>query len=130
MPEPIGTDQPRFATTINHAIDLAEAGDIAQAVQLLSDLVVEFGEAASARGYLGWFLLQLGRQEEAIEQSRRAIRLAPGSEKASLIHFQVLWQSGKYIEALDEMKRFLTIRPSQTYAGIIKKWEPDLECDE
>ena len=130
MTEPIGSDLPRYAGTMNHAIDLAKVGDLAQAVQLMSDLVAEFGEAASARGYLAWFLLELGRKEEAIQQSRRAILLAPGSEKASLIHFQVLWQSGKHIEALDEMKRFLTIRPSQVYTEIIKKWEPDLERDE
>jgi tetratricopeptide (TPR) repeat protein len=129
MTEPSGSDAGRFAMTINRAIDMGEAGDIAQAVQLLSSLVEEFTEAASARGYLGWFLSQLGRHEEAIEQSRHAIRIAPGSEKASLIHFQVLWKSGKHIEALDEMKRFLTIRPSQIYTEIIKEWKPDLERD-
>lgn len=129
MPEPKGNDQPRFAMTMNHAIDLAESGNVEQAAKLLSDLLAEFSEAASVRGYLGWFLLQLGRYEEAIEQSARAIRLAPESEKASLIHFQVLWQSGKQIEALDEMKRFLTFRPSQIYTELINKWKPDLEDD-
>jgi len=36
----------------------------------------------------------------------------------------VLWKAGQHIQALDEMKRFLTIRPSQEYADIIKDWEP------
>ena len=130
MTEPIDSDQPRFAMTMNHAIDLDVVGELAQAVQLLSGLVAEFSEAASARSYLGWFLMQLGRQQEAMEQCRRAIRLAPGSEKASLIHFQVLWKCGKHIEALDEMKRFLTIRPSQAYTEIIKEWEPNLKRNE
>src|SRR5262245_31753116 len=100
MPVPKGNDLPRFAATINRATDLAEAGNVKSAAELLSELVAEFGEAASARGYLAWYLLQLGRHQEAIEQSGRAIRLAPESEKASLIHFHVLWKSGKQIEAL------------------------------
>lgn len=127
MTEPIGKDQPRFAATINKAIDYAEVGQLLQAVQLLTDLAAEFTEAASVRGYLAWYLLQLGRQEEAIEHSRRAIDLAPKSEKASLIYFHALWRAAKYIDALEEMKRFLTIRPSDVYANIIKEWEPDLD---
>ena len=130
MTEPIGDDRGRFAKSLNRAINIGEAGDLAQAVELLSTLVEEFSEAASARGYLAWFQLQLGRQREAIEQSRHAVCLAPGSEKASLIHFHVLWKSAKHIEALDEMKRFLMIRPSQVYTEIIKEWEPHLEGDE
>ncbi|MCE9555455.1 MAG: hypothetical protein K8T91_19075 [Planctomycetes bacterium] len=125
MTEPKGNDLTRFAVIINHAIALDKVGEVGQAVQLLSDLTAEFPEAASTHGYLGWFLLQLGRNVEAIIQSRHAVRLAPRSEKASLIHFHVLWKSGEHIEALDEMKRFLTIRPSEVYAGIIKEWQPN-----
>jgi hypothetical protein len=33
------------------------------------------------------------RQKEAIEQSYHAIKLAPNSEKASLIHFHALWKA-------------------------------------
>jgi tetratricopeptide (TPR) repeat protein len=126
MTEPVGTDLPAYAGKLNHAIDVAKAGDLAQAVEIMSNLVGEFTEAASGHGYLAWFLLELGRQEEAIEHSLRAIALAPNSEKASLIHFHVLWKHGKHIEALDEMKRFLTIRPSQVYTEIIREWEPHL----
>jgi predicted Zn-dependent protease len=126
MTEPIGSNQSRFVATINKAIDIAEIGQLSQALQLLTDLAAEFPEAASVRGYLAWYLLQLGRQKEAIEQSRQAIGLAPKSERASLIHFHTLWKAGKYIEALDEMKRFLTIRPSEEYSRIIKEWEPNL----
>ena len=124
MTEPIGIEQRRFAATINQAINFAKVADYPPQVQLLTDLVAEFAGAASARGYLAWFLLKLARNEEAIEQSCQAIRLAPGSETASLIHFHILWKSGQHIEALDEMRRFLTIRPSQEYTKIIKEWEP------
>jgi predicted Zn-dependent protease len=126
MTEPIGNDQRRFVATINKAIDMAEVGQLSHAVQLLTDLAAEFHEAASVRGYLAWYLLQLGRQNEAIEQSRQAVELAPKSEKASLICFHILWKAGKHIEALDEMKRFLLIRSSEAYANIIKDWGPEM----
>jgi Flp pilus assembly protein TadD len=93
MPEPIGIDLRSYRKKINYAIDLGKTGDFAQAVGVMSDLVAEYSEAASARGYLAWYLLELGRKDEAIQHSRRAILLAPRSEKVSLIHFQVLWQS-------------------------------------
>jgi tetratricopeptide (TPR) repeat protein len=127
MTEPVRSDLTRYAKKMNHAIDLAKAGNFAQALDIVSRLVEEFGEAASGHGYLAWFLLELGRHKEAIQHSRQAIALAPNSENASLIHFQVLWQSGKQIEALDEMKRFLTIRPSKLYTELICQWKPDLE---
>lgn len=130
MPEPQGKDLTRYAMAINLAITLAEAGNLAEATKLLFELVEEFSEAASAHGYLGWFLSQLGRHKEAIEQSSHAIRLAPESERASFIHFEVLWEAGKRIEALDEMKRLLKVRPSQVYEQIIKKWQDALAQDE
>lgn len=99
MAEPAKCDLSSYATAMNHAIDLAKVGKYAQAVDIVSNLVEEFGEAASAHGYLAWFLLELGRHEQAILHSSQAILLVPNSEKASLVHFQVLWQSGKQIEA-------------------------------
>jgi hypothetical protein len=50
------------------------------------------------------------------------VQLSPTSEKASFVLFDVLRTSGRHIEALDEMKRFLALRPSEEYTKIIKEW--------
>ncbi|MGA2069701.1 MAG: tetratricopeptide repeat protein [Thermoguttaceae bacterium] len=124
MTQTTGNNHPRVVSGINEAIDLAANDQNSVAVQLLTALAEEFPQASSVHGYLAWFLLQIGRHQEAIEHSREAVSLSPKSERASLVHFHVLWKAGQHIQALDEMKRFLTIRPSQEYADIIKDWEP------
>jgi tetratricopeptide (TPR) repeat protein len=77
----------------------------------------------SAHAYLGSYLSQVGRQEEAINHSRRSVELLPESERASLIHFHVLLDAGHRMDALNEMKRFLLIRPSGEYERMIEEWE-------
>ena len=126
MTQATGNDDPRVASTINEALDLAATGRIPGAAQLLTPLVAEFPNAAGVHAYLAWFLLQLGRYDDAINHSSTAVTLAPKSENGSLIHFHALWKCGKQTEALDEMKRFLLIRPSDEYSKIIKEWEPNL----
>jgi len=91
----------------------------------LTNLVVEFPQAAGAHGYLAWYLSETRRHDEAIVHSRQAINLAPTSRKASLVHFHVLSRNNQLIDALDEMKRFLILRPSEEYASMIAGWQLD-----
>ena len=124
MTQATGNDHPRVIAAINQAIDLAANDQMSVAVELLTSLSHEFPDAASVHGYLAWFLLETGRHEKAVGPSQRAVELAPRSERASLVHFHVLWRAGERIQALDEMKRFLKIQPSEEYANIIKEWKP------
>jgi len=93
------------------------------AVQLLSALTAEFPREAKLHGYLAAFLWRSGRFGEAIEPARLATVLTPQSERASLVLFHLLWKTGQRIEALDEMKRFLTGNTSGEYSRMIKEWE-------
>lgn len=124
MTQATGNDDPQVIATMNKAIALATNDQTALAVELLTNLMAEFPRAAGVRAYLAWFLFRIGRHEEAIEQSRQAVKLAPRSETGSLIHFHILWDTDNRIKALDEMKRFLMIRPSGEYVNIVKEWEP------
>lgn len=126
MTHPTGNDDPQVVAAINQAIVCAANDQTALAVQILADLVVAFPTATSVHGYLAWFLLQMGRYDEAIQHSLRAVDLAPNSERASLVYFHALWKAGQRIPALDEMRRFLLIRPSEEYSKIIE----DLELHE
>ncbi len=117
-----GNKDARVIEGIKQATDLASRGETESAVQHLSALIEEVPTAASLHGYVALFLSRLGRLDEAIRHGRQAVQLSPASEKASFVLFDALRTSGKHIEALDEMKRFLALKPSQEYAEIIKEW--------
>lgn len=126
MTQQIGNDDPRIAAVINRAIELDRNDQKSSALELLTRLAEEFPQAATVHAYLAWFLLHAHRGAEAIEHGRQAVELAPGSEKASLIYFHALWKLGQHTQALDEMKRFIAIRPSKEYSTIIKDWKLDV----
>jgi len=126
MTQQTGNDNPRLGEAINRAIELDETGQTSAALQILAKLAVEFPRAASVRAYLAWFSLHAGRSTEAIRHARRAVGLAPTSEKASLVYFHSLWKAGRLKQALAEMKRFLRIHPSNEYSKIIKDWKLDV----
>lgn len=126
MTHQIGNDDARIAAIINRAIELDRNHQTSFAVELVSRLAEEFPQAAGVHAYLAWFLLQAHRGAEAIEHARQAVKLAPRSEKASLIYFFALWKLGRHSQALDEMKRFIVIRPSKEYSTIIKDWKLDV----
>ena len=126
MTQQIGNDDTRIAATINRAIGLDQNGQVSSAVELLARLVEQFPKAAGAHAYLAWFLLHTDRRAEAIEHGRTAVELAPNSEKASLIYFHALWKSGHQTEALNEMRRFTLIHPSDEYSNMAKDWKMDV----
>ena len=119
-----GNNHPLVIATINKAIGLDADNQTALAVQLLTALAAEFPQAASVHSYLAWYFLRNSQLDEATEHGRQAVALSPKSEKASLIYFHVLWKSGQHVQALEEMKRFLTLRPSEEYINLIKEWKP------
>ncbi len=129
MTHQTGTDNshPRVIGTINQAIDLDAKDETALAVQRLTALLEEFPGAASIHAYLAWFLSRGGHFNEAIEHARQAVQLSQKSEKASLVLFHVLWKAGQQSQAIEEIRRFLAIRPSDEYTNILKKWEASEE---
>ena len=57
---------------------------------------------------------------KAIDLYKCAIKISPKSEHASLGLFHCLWDQGKTDEALEEMKRFMSISDSEDYREISK----------
>ena len=124
MTQRTGNSDPRVIAGIRRATDLGSRGDLDAAVRHLLALTEEFPAAASLHGYVALFLSRAGRLGEAIEHGRRATQLSPRSEKASLVLFKALWTDGRRMEALDEMKRYLALRPSTEYTRMIREWGP------
>jgi predicted Zn-dependent protease len=112
----------RIEETIKHAIESHANGQTSLAVQELSALAAEFPTEARVHGYLATFLWRSDRFDEALEPARQASLLSPGSERASLVLFHLLWKIGQRVEAREEMKRFLKVSPSEEYSKMIKEW--------
>lgn len=123
MIQTIGNSDPRVIEGIKQAISLDHKGETESAIRELSALLKDFPDAASLHGYIALFLSNAGRLDEAIEHGRHAIRLSPKSEKASLVLFQALSKAQRYLEALDETKRFLALKPSEEYSRMIEEWK-------
>jgi Flp pilus assembly protein TadD len=61
----------------DEAIDMQQAGKLGEAVGKLEELVVDYPDYALAHAALGVFYGKLGRQDEAVEHSRRVCELEP-----------------------------------------------------
>jgi tetratricopeptide (TPR) repeat protein len=128
MDESVKKNDPRVPEAIKQALQLHSNGQTELAVEQLAALLAEFPAVGSLHGYIALFLYFSGQLDKAIEHAVQAVVLSPRSELASFIYFRVLWKAGRHVEALDEMKRFLTIKPSRIYSDMIKEW--DLSEDE
>jgi len=115
---------PRVFDAIKHALDLDSKGETALAIQHLSAFIEELPSVGSLHGYLALLLVGTGQFDQAIEHGRQAVLLSPESEKLSFFYCNALWNAGKRVEALEEIKRFLIIKPSsKIYSQMIKEWD-------
>ncbi len=64
---------------------------------------------------------------ETVEQAVEAVRLRPTSETASFFLFHALCSERRYIEALDETKRFLAVGHSDEYAALVADLEQTMK---
>jgi predicted Zn-dependent protease len=108
---------------IADALALKSTGQAGLAVQRLLPLIEEYPELTIVHACLAFMLSCSGAHEEAIERGRKAVQMGPTGEKTSLVLFHVLYTAGRRTEAVEEMKRFLAIRPSKEYAKIAKDLE-------
>jgi predicted Zn-dependent protease len=94
-------------------------GDTQKAAETLRELVSRRPNSAVFAATLANTLKSLGNVTEAEKYFRTAVSLAPRSEKFSLGLFHCLWRQGKQVEALEEMKRFMSLSDSQDYREIL-----------
>jgi tetratricopeptide (TPR) repeat protein len=96
-------------------------GDAHGAAEIFQDLVDRRPNSAVFAATLANALGSLGNIEKAEQYFKTAVSLAPRSEKFSLGLFHYLWGQRKQLEALDEMKRFMSLSDSQDYREILSE---------
>ena len=93
--------------------------DVEGVAEALRQLVQLRPDSALFNAILANALNSLGQVDEAEHLFKKAVSLAPKSEKFSLGLFHCLWAGAKQEEALEEMKRFLSLVDSEEYQMLL-----------
>lgn len=98
----------------------AQSGNIQIAIKQLSDLIIKYPKNGLLHAVLANNYWDLGSLDAAEYEFSKAVRLYPKNEHCSLGFFHFLWEQNKQVEALDEMKRYLSFAKSKEYDEILK----------
>jgi predicted Zn-dependent protease len=120
---------PRVKIAIDEAFAFAREGQAGIAAEHILPFVEMFPAEPNLRFCIALFFHRGERFELAVEHAKEAVRLRPTWEQASWLYCSVLMKLGRKVEASDEIRRFLTRKPSQVYSGMLhdalNDWEPD-----
>jgi tetratricopeptide (TPR) repeat protein len=114
-------DRERLEPEFNHSLRLRDAGDLEGARTILERLANEFPSYPPILGTLASIHFLLDDYERALPLYRETVSLSPTSELALLGLFHSLWSTGRAEEAFNEMKRYLSISPSDKYAELLRE---------
>jgi uncharacterized protein HemY len=103
---------------LRSAIDSYHAGTISQAIKVLADRANQLN-SPKVWGYLGFLYTESGDHAKAVQVLRKAVRLSPRSEPASVGLFHSLWRTGRTNAAFNEMRRFIKSNDSTHYRQLL-----------
>jgi tetratricopeptide (TPR) repeat protein len=106
--------------SLDRAIGLKRQRKNRQAIQILLLLSRQYPRSATVHGLLGGTYFELDDMGKAANAFTQAIRLNPKSELASLGLFHSLWERNQRHQAFAEMRRFLSIAPSEQYTTLLR----------
>lgn len=110
-----------FENKFNQALSLKNDKKLVESLEIFKQLETEEVDYYLTFTMMGDIYWDLGELDDASKYFEKAVKLNPDSEKVSIAYFNVLWENEKKVEALNEMKRFLTNNESETYQEILKE---------
>jgi predicted Zn-dependent protease len=111
--------EPRLRKRFDEAVKLERTGQRCRARKILRDLAKLDPKSPAIFCILGKVCWEGGQLDEAANALRKAIKLRPKLEAASLGLFFVLMKSGHAQQAYREAERFLSISESKIYIDVI-----------
>lgn len=110
------------------ALKLRDSGQIEAAIEKLEEILNENRRSDAAMfGTLGNIYWKSKDFPNASKCFRKAVKLSPQSELASLGLFHTLWDMGRERDAFEEAKRFLSIRDSEEYFKLVEELRESFE---
>jgi predicted Zn-dependent protease len=92
---------------------------LTEALDILTRLVESHPNEKAILLALGYFHWEHGKIGTAISVFQRVVELFPESKLSSLGLFHTMLKAGMYDKALDEAKRFISIRECEEYNQLI-----------
>ncbi len=109
---------PIYKSRFDAAITLYRTGRVAQSVEALKLVAIDYPNSPAVHGYLGLVLMKVGQPELAARHFEVATHLSPTNETASLGLFHALLETGEKKLAIVELKRFQSVSHSDDYDAI------------
>lgn len=100
---------------------LLNKGDFESELRVRKELAGMQGDRAIVWATLAESYAANGEKESAEKEYRKAVDMAPECELVSLCLFHFLWDHDRRVEALDEIKRFMSVSHSEDYVEIIRE---------
>jgi uncharacterized LabA/DUF88 family protein len=113
--------QEEFKRRLAQAIDLKNQERYSDAAQILEDLRETNPHSASVHALLGHALWEQKELTKAVHSFKRAVKLSPESELASLGLFHTLMEVGDEQGAFQEMDRFRRAAVSKEYESLARE---------
>jgi len=107
---------------LKRARDLTESGRHDDARLCLLELLKDEPKNETALIMLGGAYFAMAKYSEAEMVFERLIMMEPGKGQYSIALFNTLWKSGRFDEALEEIKRFMDHADKQTEQETIKQY--------
>ncbi len=109
-------------------MSLFRAAKYLDAEVIFADLARRNPGSKRCRILYGWTVMERNGFAEAEQIFRELVRDFPLSEKSSLGLFHVLWDLGRQVEALEEMKRYISKNPeSEEYQTLRRELVDEID---
>ena len=94
------------------ALQLYKQGNYAKAVQVCYDEIKELPRNMNSYVVLGWSLLKLGKNQEAVEYGKKALEISRYDNRILQILAEAYYNNGNNLEALKYLEEYATISPT------------------
>ncbi|MBN1518071.1 class I SAM-dependent methyltransferase [Candidatus Sumerlaeota bacterium] len=117
-------------TKLDKALEHARRGDVPKAIEQLSEMIGEPDMRLAVLYQRAWLLRGLGRYEEALEDYRAILALAPEDSKAESLLADCLNATGEAREALKLAQRLISQDPMNAEAAeVLRKCQRALGAE-
>lgn len=112
--------QHSFEERFEQAMQLRQKSKHQAACDKFVELLTEHPNHKIVLGMLSICYFELEEYELAAAYATQSVVVSPKSETASLVLFHSLWKTNRKDEAFDEMRRFMSLAPSNAYDELLK----------
>lgn len=113
-----------YKEAIDLAFELNQQGKIEESVAALSTIYMDIpGDDIGSLGIVGSLFREANELSKALYCFQKAFEVDPNNPRVSLGLFHSLWRLERYGEALDELKRFLSVSESDEHSRLLSEME-------